>query len=281
MIPGDHIKVFRIGPTPYWHHGIYLGDNSVIHFTGENAEKSEASIKKTSLEIFCRGSEPEVVEYARSKPAKEVIKTAESLIGNKDYNLIWNNCEHFARYCKTGEKESEQVKDATATAAGLVATGSGVGGGLWGIIAASSVHAFSGPGIMSGLAYIGAHTGALIGLGGVLGGIGALAAPPAVAANIFMSKVLKDDEKLSQRERSSRKAGRMATKVGTVVGVVGTVGSVAGLSGAGPIGLAAIGGMVGGGMVAGTAMCIAAPAVAASAIGYATYKIVKILKRKK
>ena len=32
-------------------------------------------------------------------------------MGKKKYNLLFNNCEHFATWCKTGINESQQVQD--------------------------------------------------------------------------------------------------------------------------------------------------------------------------
>ena len=40
-----------------------------------------------------------------------VIRRARRELGRFNYNLLTNNCEHFARYCKTGRRESYQVKD--------------------------------------------------------------------------------------------------------------------------------------------------------------------------
>ena len=43
--------------------------------------------------------------------AKETVERAKSRIGETQYNLALNNCEHFALWCKTGLKESSQVDD--------------------------------------------------------------------------------------------------------------------------------------------------------------------------
>lgn len=40
---------------------------------------------------------------------KETIERARSQIGKHDYNLVFNNCEHFALWCKTGIHESKQI----------------------------------------------------------------------------------------------------------------------------------------------------------------------------
>jgi hypothetical protein len=34
-----------------------------------------------------------------------------SRLGEQNYNLLFNNCEHFAHWCKTGRHRSEQVEN--------------------------------------------------------------------------------------------------------------------------------------------------------------------------
>lgn len=43
--------------------------------------------------------------------AQETVERAKSRIGETEYNLAFNNCEHFALWCKTGLKESSQVDE--------------------------------------------------------------------------------------------------------------------------------------------------------------------------
>ena len=42
--------------------------------------------------------------------SEETVKRAESKLGETKYNLAFNNCEHFAIWCKTGVHESKQVE---------------------------------------------------------------------------------------------------------------------------------------------------------------------------
>ena len=129
--PGDHIYCYRC-LSLYRHHGIYTGDPlcEVIHFTGgRDKTKSQAKVIQSTLQEFCDGDQLCLVAYnhpfpmrlykrsdschkVQSESAKVVIKRAtEILRGQKrwdDYNLIKNNCEHFAVYCKTGERYSSQ-----------------------------------------------------------------------------------------------------------------------------------------------------------------------------
>ena len=42
-----------------------------------------------------------------------------SRLGENKYNLIFNNCEHFAIWCKTGISESYQVEKVVGMVAGM------------------------------------------------------------------------------------------------------------------------------------------------------------------
>ncbi len=274
MARGDHIKVCR---GIYDHHGIDLGNGAVIHYTGEVASKSNASVKKDTINTFSLGSRVEIVKYGKCFPVEEVINRAESKLGERGYSLFFSNCEHFACWCKSGIIKSEQITDKVSTGFGIGISTAATGGGIAAVSGLGTVAGLSGSGVMSGLASVGSYVGA-----GAVGGVAALAAAPAAVTTLAMRKILADDESLPSNERDSRKAGRVATTLGAAGGVGSSVaaisiaGKVAGLSGAGiTSGLAAIGSTAGGGMVAGTAIAVAAPAVAAAAVGYGVYKIWK------
>ena len=128
MAKGDHIAVKRHGGH-YRHHGIDLGDGYVIHFSGEPLYSKVPIVEKVTMEEFQKGGELEIVRYSKnSEPfsSDETIARAEKKQGEGKYNLINNNCEHFASWCKNGKARSSQVtKLAIATtlvAAGLIAT---------------------------------------------------------------------------------------------------------------------------------------------------------------
>ena len=40
---------------------------------------------------------------------EETVRRARGELGKEEYNLVTNNCEHFAIWCKTGLKESSQI----------------------------------------------------------------------------------------------------------------------------------------------------------------------------
>lgn len=54
---------------------------------------------------------------------KETVERAMSRLGEDKYNLVTNNCEHFAIWCKTGLSESMQIKQVTYTVAELMKLG--------------------------------------------------------------------------------------------------------------------------------------------------------------
>ena len=47
-------------------------------------------------------------------------------LGEEKYNLVTNNCEHFAMWCKTGESVSGQVKQIVRFAVVSGVTGLGL-----------------------------------------------------------------------------------------------------------------------------------------------------------
>ena len=269
--PGDHIKI-RHGV--YAHHGIYIGDGQVIHFSGVQRGKEAATIRYGALDRFAGPSglsAIEVVPYARTFAPSEVIARAKSRLDQSGFNFFGNNCEMFARWCKTGEIVSEQVEAAKAGVGGLAGSAGATAAGL-GVVAAAGLAGTSGPGIMSGLAAAGAVVG-----GGAPTGVAVLAAAPAVAANVAVRHAYRDNPNLPTEERNARKAARTA---GAMAGVVGTVGTIGAVAAAGVPGLSAVGistGLValGGSMLGGVAVAVAAPAAIVAGVAYFAYRITK------
>ena len=262
MTLGDHLRVSR---GFYFHHGIDIGGGRVVHYSGEPGDKANASICNDARGDFANGGVVEVVDYGACDESVVVVMRANSRLGECGYHLVFSNCEHFARWCKTGSAESEQVRNAVGKSAASVVAGTGAAAGLGVVSAAGTVAGLSGPGIMTGLAAV---TGSAVGSMVLLGAL-----PGVVGVGILNSTVFADDEHATQDERDACRAGRVGTTVGVVAGSAGAIGAVAatgvaGLSGVGiTSGLAGIGAVVGGGMAAGTVAVIAAPLVVAAAVG--------------
>ena len=52
-----------------------------------------------------------LIKHDKCLSAEDVVKRARSRLGENEYHLFYNNCEHFAMWCKTGISSSEQVED--------------------------------------------------------------------------------------------------------------------------------------------------------------------------
>lgn len=103
LVKGDHIRVKR---TVYYHHGIYCGHNEVIHYF---VERGCGIVSRHSLANFSKNKAIEVTRYDGFNP-NEIVKRAESRLREKKYHLLFNNCEHFAYWCRTGQAKSSQIE---------------------------------------------------------------------------------------------------------------------------------------------------------------------------
>ncbi|MDY7022414.1 MAG: lecithin retinol acyltransferase family protein [Cyanobacteriota bacterium] len=90
----------------YEHHGIDCGDGTVIHY-----RKPSEVIEQTSMATFARGGKVYVRSYPVRYIADTVVMRAKSRLGESKYNLLFNNCEHFATWCVTGVSDSHQIRN--------------------------------------------------------------------------------------------------------------------------------------------------------------------------
>jgi len=118
LSPGDHIYVKR-KTALYSHHGIYSGDGKVFHYTGAEKEKKDPLVRKTTLEDFLKGGNLRKRDYKKRLSCSETLKIAKDLLSSNGYSLAFNNCEHFASYCATGNKKSRQVHNVIGALAGI------------------------------------------------------------------------------------------------------------------------------------------------------------------
>ena len=70
----------------------------------------------TTLDKFLAGGELEVrcytdEELKKKRKPDEIIEYAKAHLGEKGYDIISNNCEHFSNRCAFGISESNQVED--------------------------------------------------------------------------------------------------------------------------------------------------------------------------
>ncbi len=106
---GDHLVTKRLG---YTHHGIYLGRNKVIHYSGLANGLRAGPVEITSLDNFSQGKHTYVQSHdKRVFCHKQTVKRARSRLTEDKYNLLTNNCEHFINWCIYGKVRSEQVSN--------------------------------------------------------------------------------------------------------------------------------------------------------------------------
>ena len=142
----DNGDVIRVNRGLYSHYGVYVKDlNHVIHYTGATGPNDfNGIVRETSLNEFLNGAESFSVCHFPENPSElvnklpanhnggkifqlwqiikavrlkdyhlysgdEAVMRARSKLGEGGYNLAFNNCEHFAVWCKTGIKDSSQV----------------------------------------------------------------------------------------------------------------------------------------------------------------------------
>ena len=129
----------------YEHYAVYVGDDRVIHYTGGGDDfGGDVAIRESPFRDFlgeettyfvCEFPENHKPPHKRQQFAssvmqdmrwlmdvfqesqyhlfspEETVERAYSRLGERDYNLLTNNCEHFAIWCKTNISESWQVEE--------------------------------------------------------------------------------------------------------------------------------------------------------------------------
>jgi hypothetical protein len=109
---GSHLITSRSG---YFHHGIYLGEYKVVHYSGLCGGLHAGPVEVLTLQRFASG-QPLWVRSTRQVrfEREEIIRRALSRVGENQYRLLTNNCEHFCNWCLYGESRSDQVRNFAA-----------------------------------------------------------------------------------------------------------------------------------------------------------------------
>jgi hypothetical protein len=106
LTPGTQLVARRRG---YIHFGIYVGCERVVHYAGR-LQYPQGLVEEVSLQDFAAGRPV----YVGSTPnhlssIEDVVSRARSRLGERSYDLLLNNCEHFCSWCQTGEARSAQI----------------------------------------------------------------------------------------------------------------------------------------------------------------------------
>lgn len=252
MAQGDHIFAsFYFDGVPITHHGIDCGDGTVIHY-------DVSKICRVSKTEFAKGTKIRIKEYGQCDSDSVVVHRAEERLYERNYNLFFNNCEHFAYYCKTGKHKSQQVDNVVGAGAGAV-TGVAVNLAAKAATKAATKAAVSSlnpvskalvnVGIKKAPTVVGRSAAGIAGAGGIVSG---------VATDLIVGKILEDDEHLPEYKREARKKAREAGQMASLAGGI-----------AGTVAAATVGG------TAAIAISAAAPAVLGIGIALGSYRLFK------
>lgn len=106
LATGSHL----VSPRKFYnHHGIYLGDGKVVHYSGFSASLKAGPIEITDLQHFGNGSLVWVHQEQYTFSSEEIVTRALSRVGESQYKILSNNCEHFCNWCINGDSYSTQV----------------------------------------------------------------------------------------------------------------------------------------------------------------------------
>ena len=111
--PGDIIRV-KLGSV--YHYGIFVSDEEVIQFGYPPIEKyqdKEKVVVATDIDTFACDQLIEVGSFTFSDHKKRfksniTIELARKRLGEGGYDMLGNNCEHFAFECYCGRHFSSQ-----------------------------------------------------------------------------------------------------------------------------------------------------------------------------
>lgn len=117
---GDMIRV-KLGSI--YHYGVFVSWDEIIQFglapsARPMLKDSQIEVCTSNIDAFLCGGALEVALFdgeRRSKRCpKEIVDYARQSLGRRGYHILYNNCEHFAFECVTGEPYCSQTADVRA-----------------------------------------------------------------------------------------------------------------------------------------------------------------------
>jgi hypothetical protein len=116
--PGDHVAWHR--PCAIWHHAIVFDTKpkrakiEVVQYNGSvvRYHGAFASVRREWLDVDVEEKNFYRIDYLPEEkfPADVVMSRALQRLDEAEYNPFKNNCEHFARWCKTGQNRCVQIE---------------------------------------------------------------------------------------------------------------------------------------------------------------------------
>lgn len=115
--PGDMVRV-KVGPID--HYGVFVSGQEVIQF-GHPRRDITAANPKEDIRIFASSAaefaaggmietaEMNLCERLKRHSRRKTIALARARIGENGYDILHNNCEHFANWCVFGKNVCSQT----------------------------------------------------------------------------------------------------------------------------------------------------------------------------
>ncbi|MFP0198878.1 lecithin retinol acyltransferase family protein [Pseudomonas sp. PHC1] len=95
----------------YLHHGIYLGNGNIAHYSGFSVSLRPGPIEITNIVKFSNGKPVWIFHEHSNFTNDEIANRAQSRVGECEYKILSNNCEHFCNWCIRGNSQSTQVSE--------------------------------------------------------------------------------------------------------------------------------------------------------------------------
>ena len=110
----EYGDMIRVKVSFFHHYGIFVDENTIVQFglrDNSNTPPDDIAVITTDIDVFANGefvekAVPEQDEKKKRYSPDETVKKALSRIGERGYNILNNNCEHFVNECYFGEKKS-------------------------------------------------------------------------------------------------------------------------------------------------------------------------------
>ena len=108
---GQHLIIQKAAGA-YTHHALGLGNGRVIHYSGlANDLTTEGVIEEVDIEEFAQGKEIQVKQHPeRHYSIDNSILRASLRLGETQYHILHNNCEHLVEWCISGKHRSRQSR---------------------------------------------------------------------------------------------------------------------------------------------------------------------------
>ena len=114
-------EIVRVKAGNIYHYGIFVTEDEIIQFglsplARTGVSDRDVCVCASTVETFLQGGflevgEPDKKERKKLKKPQTIVELARSRIGEKGYNILYNNCEHFVNDCAFGKPSSTFLQD--------------------------------------------------------------------------------------------------------------------------------------------------------------------------